>query len=215
MMCWRRCAASCSSQRCSPAGECWWLQRMEAKRLHTCRWLQRMEAKRRMCSVQPCVAVPNLLSPTGCRCRPRRRYAPPPRHVALACRRLRAAANSPAVLHTLTASAGSADDFSGDTVMRTLRSLCHFVVHVAAPHMQRLKLGLWPADEMESADWLEAGMLLASLLQACSGLEVLEMSAKAGFILTLSGWMGGLTSLRRLVRSCAAGDTLLLGGCCA
>lgn len=30
------------------------------------------------------------------------------------------------------------------------------------------------------------------------------MSAMSGFILTLSGWVGSLTSLRRLVRSCAA-----------
>lgn len=120
---------------------------------------------------QPCVAVPYVLLSTGCRCRPCRRYAPPPRHVAVACRRLRAAANSPAVLHTLSASVGSPHTFASDDVLPSLRSLCHFVVHVAAPHVQRLRLGLGPAEEMESADWLEAGMLLASLLQACSGLR--------------------------------------------
>ena len=63
---------------------------------------------------------------------------------------------------------------------------------------------------MMPADWTEAGMLLASLLQACSGLEVLDLMARPGFALTLSAWAGGLTSLRRLVRllaryACAGG----------
>ncbi|PRW32676.1 leucine-rich repeat-containing 40 [Chlorella sorokiniana] len=96
------------------------------------------------------------------------RFVAPQRHVALACRRLSAAANSPVVLHR-----GAAD----------ARNLCM---------LQR-------RSDLQPADWSEAGMLLGSLLQACSALEALELFAKGSFNLTLSSWASGLTSLRRLI----------------
>lgn len=135
---------------------------------------------------------------------PCRRNAAPQRHVALVCRRLRAAANSATVLHSLTISISKANppDGSGpQEFLEPLRSLCHFVQHVAASHVQQLLLTLRPAPNTGPANWTEAGMLLGSLLQACRGLERLELCAKRGFNLTLSSWASVLTALRRLVRT--------------
>lgn len=126
------------------------------------------------------------------------------RQLALTCQRLRAAANSPAVLRTLVASIGRARPPSDDepaSILPALRSLCHFVLHVAAPHVRLLQLELKPQTDMDPAECAEAGMLLGSLLQACSGLEELDLYAKRRLSLPLSSWVGGLTSLRRLVRS--------------
>lgn len=125
--------------------------------------------------------------------------------MALVCRRLRAAANSAAALDHLSVrvgNAGAPSSIPAAHFLGQLRSLCHFVLHVAAQHLQRLHLDVHPPASLDAGDWAEAGLLIGSLVQACSNLKRLTFELHGGFKWTLSPWASSLTMLRVLVSAC-------------